>query len=141
MDYQKQGQDFLTKHSIKMTVKFIEYGLYFEDDKEARDIFRITFSRPTLRGYRESNKKPFSVRFGQSLNDSTGNGDNKPTAYDVLACITKYEPGTFEQFCGDFGYDIDSRKAEKIYKAVCKEWQKVSSFFTDAEISELREIQ
>jgi hypothetical protein len=150
MNYQKQGQDFLTKHSIKMTTKFIEYGLFFVDDKESRDIFKVSFSRliPGVRtrtkdgGYTYNYKTTkFSIRFGQSLNDSTGNGDNKPTAYDVLACITKYEPGDFEQFCGDFGYDMDSRKGEKIYKAVCKEWQKVSSFFTEAEINELQEIQ
>ena len=132
MDYQKQGKDFLTKHGIKFSAKFIKYDLHFADDKEPRDIFKVTFSR---------DKKKFSIRFGESLNDSTGNGDNSPTPYDVLACLTKYEPGTFENFCGDFGYDTDSRKAEKIYKNVCKEWEKVSGFFTGAEIEELSEIQ
>jgi len=59
----------------------------------------------------------------------------------VLACIQKYEVGNFQNFCGDFGYDTDSRKAEKIYKAVCKEWEKVNTFFSESELIELQEIQ
>lgn len=63
-----------------------------------------------------------------------------PTAYDVLACVTKSDPGTFEDFCSDFGYDTDSRKAEGVYRAVIKEWRSVERFFTPEEITELQEI-
>lgn len=63
-----------------------------------------------------------------------------PSLYDVLACLTKYDPGTFENFCSDFGYDSDSISALKTYKAVCKEWQKVDLLFGDV-IDELQEIQ
>jgi len=64
-----------------------------------------------------------------------------PTAYDVLTCLTKSDPGTFENFCDDFGYDTDSRSAEKTYKAVVNEWQNIQALFTDAEIEQLQEIQ
>lgn len=64
----------------------------------------------------------------------------EPTPYDVLACITKYHPGTFEDFCGEFGYDTDSRKALATYEAVLQEWGKVSAFFTSGEIKEAQEI-
>jgi hypothetical protein len=63
-----------------------------------------------------------------------------PNEYDVLACLTKYDPGTFENFCGDFGYDTDSKTAEKTYSAVCDEYKNVQALFTDAEIEELSEI-
>ena len=63
-----------------------------------------------------------------------------PTAYDVLSCLTKYEVGTFENFCSEFGYDTDSRKAEKTYKAVLNEWQNVAMLYNDAEIQHLQEI-
>jgi hypothetical protein len=62
------------------------------------------------------------------------------SAYDLLAAITKNDPGSFENFCGEFGYDTDSRKAEETYHAVVKEWAKVRKFFTDAELEQLREI-
>ena len=61
-------------------------------------------------------------------------------AYDVLACIQKSYPGSFSDFCADFGYDEDSRKVEQVYQAVLKEWQKVRGFFTDSELEALQEI-
>lgn len=66
---------------------------------------------------------------------------NKPTSYDILSCLTKYDPGTFEDFCGEFGYDTDSRKAYKTYEAVKNEWQNIAMLFTESELEELREIQ
>jgi hypothetical protein len=62
-------------------------------------------------------------------------------AYDLLACLQKSDPGTFEDFCSDFGYDTDSRKAESTYHAVVKEWKKVSHFFTAEELTQVQEIQ
>lgn len=64
-----------------------------------------------------------------------------PTAYDVLTCLTKIDPGTLEDFCSEFGYDTDSKKAERTYNAVCKEWQNIRALWTDAEIAKLQEIQ
>lgn len=64
---------------------------------------------------------------------------NTPTAYDVLACLTKYDPGTFENFCAEYGYDTDSRKALETYLAVQKEWQGVARLFGDC-LDEYAEI-
>jgi hypothetical protein len=64
-----------------------------------------------------------------------------PSAYDVLTCLTKYDVGTFENFCSDFGYDTDSRTAERTYKAVLEEWQNVEKLFTSEQLEELQEIQ
>lgn len=53
---------------------------------------------------------------------------------------------SFESFCGEFGYDTDSRKAEKIYKACKRDYAKFErvSGFSDDEmydfINELSEI-
>lgn len=65
----------------------------------------------------------------------------EPNAYDILACLQKYDVGTFENFCSEFGYDVDSRKAEKVYKAFCEEFANVQKLFTDEEIERLQEIQ
>jgi hypothetical protein len=67
-------------------------------------------------------------------------GPKMVKAYDLLACIQKYDVGTFHDFCGDFGYDEDSRSAKQVYVSVCKEYQKVRKFFTDAELVQLQEI-
>jgi hypothetical protein len=69
-----------------------------------------------------------------------GRGRFEPTPYDVLAIVTKSDPGSFEDFCGDYGYDTDSQKAESVYFAIQKEWSKVRRFFTADEITELQDI-
>jgi len=63
-----------------------------------------------------------------------------PTPYDVLACLTKGEVGTFENFCADYGYDTDSRKAERIYKKVVEEYNNIKMLFNEEELEELRKI-
>jgi hypothetical protein len=143
LNYQDNAKKVLSDMGVKFTATFLKYGSHFDDDKESRDIYRVTFSRPDLRNetgiVRDGGR--FSLQFGQSIKESTGGGGNPPTEYDVLTCLTKYDPETFENFCSEFGYDEDSRKAEKTYKAVVKEWEKVSRFFTSEELEILQEIQ
>jgi len=62
-----------------------------------------------------------------------------PTLYDILACLTKYDPGSFKDFCSNYGYDEDSRKAFEVYIAVQKEWEQVNNLFHDV-LTELEEI-
>lgn len=154
-EYDEQAKKFLEETGTTFKAKFIKNDLYFPDDKEPRDIYRIML---ICRG------KKYSFRFGQSLQNSGKNKkvesdgkdfsgkpqrvydvENKnfeePTPYCVLASLTKSDPSTFEDFCGDFGYDSDSRKAEKIYGNVVKEWVKVSELWTEEEINKLQEIQ
>ena len=51
------------------------------------------------------------------------------------------ETDNFKFFCDNFGYDEDSRKAEKIYKAVLEEYKNVKMLWTDEEIKKLAEIE
>lgn len=132
-DYEKKAEEFLQKAGVKFSAKFLRHGPHFTETDESRDIFRCTFSRGRAR--------LVISEFGQSLNDSDGGGGNPPHPYDVLACIQKNDPGTFENWCGDIGADTDSRKAEKTYKAVVAEWEKVEAFFTAEELEALQEIQ
>ncbi len=64
-----------------------------------------------------------------------------PSAYDVLAGLTSYNPATFKEFCLTFDYDEDSKKAEKIYIAVLEEWKNIQILYSDEEILKLHEIQ
>jgi hypothetical protein len=127
-NYTEQANDFMVKVGATMKIDYLKNAYHFDGDKETRDIYRITLKREGRR---------YSFNFGQSIANSRTN--TAPTAYDVLTCLTKYDPGTFENFCGDFGYDEDSRRAEKVYKAVLKEWAGVERLFGDV-IEELVEI-
>ena len=126
--YDKQAEDFAKKHGIEL---FIDsnpsYGLHFPDDKEPRYIFDCTLTR---------NGEHYRFDFGQSLNS----GAEEPTMYDILTCLQKYDVGSFEDFCGEFGYGTDSRSAEDVYNAVCHEFTAVERLFSDI-IDELAEIQ
>lgn len=130
-NYVTNANKVLADMGIKFKATFIKNSAHFDGDKLTRDIFRVTLSRVGKR---------FSVRFGQSIIKSDYKGGNPPTAYDVLASLTKSDPESFDWFCKNYGYDEDSRKAEKIYKAVCKEWKQVSNFFTPHELEILQEI-
>lgn len=126
-DYNKQGTDFLQFANTTILIRFKETGLYFPTDKQARDIYNVTL---------KNEKNTFRFTFGQSVNSL-----DEPTEYDVLAYITKYDCGTFSEFCSAYGYDADSRSAYKIYKAVMKEWKNIEKMFTPAELEILRDIQ
>ena len=128
----EQATKFLGDCKIAMKVKFLKYDKYFSDDDAFRDIYRVTFSR---------GKNKMSITFGQSIRDTTTDGGYPPKPYDVLACLTKYDPGTFENFCGDMGYNDDSIRSKAIYKSVMSEWKKVLTFFTPDELEKLLEIQ
>lgn len=129
LTYEQQAIDFLQQTGVKMKIEFSHYGRHFEDDIHNRDIYNIAISR---------GKKRFSFKFGASLSDSSLNV--KPNEYDILACLEKYYVGDFEDFCNSFGYDEDSRRAYKAYKAVCKEYSNVCKIWSDEEIELLQEI-
>ncbi len=126
-EYDIKAEKFLKETETEFKAVFLRNDFYFDGDEETRDIFKITLKR--------GNKK-YTFKFGQSI----ANIGKTPTPYDFLSCITKYNPYTFEDFCGEYGYDTDSRKTEKTYKAVVKEWEKVSDLYTSEEIEKLQEI-
>ena len=133
-DYDKQAKDFLNKTQTTFKATYLKHGVHFVGDKDKRDIYEITLKR----GNRE-----YSFKFGQSINKSHSTEKRyreQPSEYDVLACLTKYDPESFKEFCSAFGFDEDSRKAERTYKAVCEEWLNIQKLWTDAEIELLQEI-
>jgi len=127
MNYQQQANDFATATGTKLKINRTTYGYHFTDDKESRYIFNCTLTR---------NGKRYTFDFGQSI----AAGNTPPTMYDVLTCLTKYNPETFEHFCREYGYNFDSINALKTYKAVKREFKGVNRLFADV-LEQLQEIQ
>ncbi len=96
------------------------------------DRYRVTISRKA--GGR------ISFDFWNSHNDMC-NG-NEPTAYDVLACMSADVncPESLDEFCGEYGYDIDSRKAEATFRRCNAFGRKLRAFFSATEQEALQEI-
>lgn len=166
-EYVKQATEFLQKAHAEMKIEYVGLAINKEwKEKEKRCLYEITLTSPrgsmtfnfwdsirnteiktmTLEAYAE---KRHRVAFS-SLAQAKKMQANKelaakkkaavPSVYDVLACLTKCDPGTFENFCSDFGYDEDSRAAERIYFAVQKEYTQLTKLFTPEQMEELAEI-
>lgn len=139
-----------------------------EDQNVKRDVYRFTIKTPRCTysadygdSIRNTERKAFALqrqplfsfdrveakKLGFNTTDKEklraeliSARNHKPSAYDILACLTKYDPGTFQDFCSDCGYDTDSRKAERTYFAVQQEWESVRKCFTHDQIEQLAEI-
>lgn len=60
---------------------------------------------------------------------------NEPTPADVLSCLlsdAEAASESFEDFCSSFGYDSDSRKAERTYRQCEKLAPRVKRFLGEA---------
>lgn len=166
-NYEQQALDFLKVSSTVFSAKYLKTDKYFDDEKEERDIYEITLSSKgrsytfnfgnsiNSSGQYKLLDATLKKRFGRNTISAEeykklnifdkreaiiNKNFKKPTAYDVLACLTKYNPGTLENFCSECGYDVDSKKAEKTYMAVKDEWMNIERLFTESEMDILREI-
>jgi len=170
-EYDQQAQDFLQKHDLTLKVTpypddMQEPPEWADGEKLISTQigsfvcglkYRITI-------YRNKDKsKKLTFDFWGSIKDRETLGLRKylggpvyagpkqlraereafPSAYDVLACISGdlYCPNSFEDFCGEYGYDSDSRKAEKIFNLSHAFSKKMVRFFSPEEVEELSEIR
>lgn len=126
------------KYTFKFGQSIVNSGFYaqYGRQKYPLPIDKIKESNDLLKSYV---KRTIQHDFGNAKNDKIIR-PIAPTLYDVLSCLQKYEVGTFEDFCSDFGYDEDSRNAYKTYKAVVKEYDKVCSLFSSDELEVLQLI-
>lgn len=124
-EYEKQANDFANKYGVKLKELDMRYGSMWGETQE-RCIFKMRLSR---------GRRSYTFDFGQSVMK----GSETPTMYDVLAVLQKYDCGTFEEFCRSYGFDEDSRRAERTYKGCVKEYAAVERLFGDC-MENLQEI-
>lgn len=127
-EYEKIAKDFCKKNHVKIWFSFIGRKQWKEIGA-AVNTYRVSIMTPI---------KSFTVTFHDSINHTVTGA--RPTKYNVLACLTKYDPGSFEDFCNEFGYDEYNRNSMSTYRAVLKEWEKMEEAFTEEQLEELRKI-
>ena len=69
-----------------------------------------------------------------------------PTAYDILACLEKYEPPEdVWSFASEFGYKIEDiqsfNRVSRIYSDVMEQYKQLLDLFGEKWMEELRKIQ
>jgi hypothetical protein len=133
-EYVKQAKDFLASCNATMKITFL--------GKDTNRMWGESILRNT---YRATIKTPLGtmwVKFWDSLNNTKNR--KEPTEYDILACLQKYDVGSFENFISEFGYETeepeDMRRVKRIYEAVCNEYEKVCRCFTEEQIEVMWEI-
>ena len=165
MDYQQQALDFAKKYNVTLTILGKAYKKHFSDDKEPRFVYSLELSRgeefyqfefgqslasikfkeietkePTNQTKRSNGKYGNHARYYEQGNPISC---ETPTMYDVLACMQKYELGTFDDFCSEFGYNDLPLSAYtetmKTYKACLAEYNAMERLFSDC-MEELQEI-
>ena len=133
--YDDKAQAFLDEHDLRL--RTMQHGdrcpSWCDGTCSHGDRYRVTISR------KGGGRLGFD--FWNSVND-VQNG-KEPTAYDVLACISGdvFCPETFKDFCGEYGYDEDSREALTTFPLVDRFARRLRKFFNEAERNELGEIR
>lgn len=131
--YEEQAQKFLQDTKTTCRIVFVEktYNAdWGEGETDLRNKYKVTLS---------NSEGKMSFVFWDSLFNTKKN--IRPTKYDVLACLEKWDPGTYQDFCCGYGYDAESRESEKIYKEVVEQYTNLVQMFSDEEMEALREIQ
>jgi hypothetical protein len=125
----KTLEQFMTDNNIRMgkVERVIE-------NKNAPDWTAANHYKVTLL----CGNRRFTTYFSQGYAHTSG-----PKAADVLDCLASDVSGfinarSFEEWCGEYGYDTDSRKAERTYRVIesqkdkMKQW--LGSFATLEEL-------
>jgi len=128
IDYKRLTQDFLQRTGTKITAEYQTSRIvpYFSDNIP-RNIYKIIIER---------DGKKWIFSYTQALKCSDG---QIPTPYQVLAHLTKYDVGTYSDFCSIFGYER-GWYSHNIYNDVVREYKNVIWMFGDV-IDELRKIE
>ena len=143
--YVKQAKDFLESCNATMEIMYLGTEVNKDwDEKRERDTYMVNIRTP---------KGNMQVKFWDSINNTIKNSDFrrinklriKPTAYDILSCLQKYDVGTIDDFVSEFGYEVnewaDVKRIQNIYNAVVKEYQDICRCFTPEQIETMQEIQ
>ncbi len=118
---------FIARNRITAHVEYADNNPNMESDKEwnrGASHWKITLH---CRGHQ------MTTYFSQ------GSAHTKePTAADLLDCLALDSSGidnarSFEDWCSEYGYDTDSRKAEKTFKVCERQAQKLKTFLPSGE--------
>lgn len=166
-DYKQQAADFLAKHGLTFSAEPADNPTAPPPWSGDGPPPKKTKTNPLGHAhgfhyvctiYRERNRRKLTIPFWGSIDDRVKAEKEKPTwkhysesqakyasptAYDVLACISndQYCEPVFEDWCAEFGYDPDSRKAEALHRRCVAFALELRQFFTDAELADLAKIQ
>ena len=169
-EYTDQAEKFLTDTGTTFEIVYQYTGPYFTGDKEKRDVYRFTLKNakgeysstfgnsqnatearalfkiygaraPITGGWSSSKDLKEAAKYKAILRNKSY---LPPSAYDVLACLEKYEPDTFDNWCAECGYN-DKPLSEypnvlKVWTSCVEQYRGIARLFTAEQMEQLREI-
>lgn len=123
--------EFIKNNNVTMTFEQADSNPYISDMPSGSNHYKVTIKK---------NGKQFTTYYSQGPAIYHG-----PEIEDVLNCLAldslSFENARdFEDFANEFGYDTDSRRAEKIYRACEKTSKSMHRLFSDYQLEELYQI-
>lgn len=133
-EYDQQATQFLASNGIKFRATLSDTKApAWSDNGKYGHHYRVTLSKPAKR---------LTFDFWSSIADEE-EGIKTVRPYSVLACISgdAYCPETFEDFCGEYGYERDSIKVLQTFRRCSAFAKRLRAFFTEPELEQLQEIR
>jgi len=126
---------FIRDNHISMTAERTDRNPSMPDS-ENMDHWKCVLARRESTGKRYNARKDGTAIVARmTVYFSMGYGHNgkAPKVADVLDCLSSDASGfenarSFEDWCSEYGYDTDSRKAEKTFKTVEHQAKRLSNF-------------
>lgn len=134
-EYEQQAIDFCNKNNVDIIITYKDTVR-----SELKGWGNSLVNRYNC--YISRNGKFMRVTFTDSIKNREDKKDM--TIYSLLACLQKYDVGSYEDFCLEFGYSTnrfdDNFASRQLYNEVVNEYKGVDRVFGDI-IDELCEIQ
>ena len=169
-EYTQMADTFLANAHAKIDIRFIGRAVNTDWDSsrnDLRNLYDVTITTPrgsmsirfwdsiyntqiTQASIEDYAKRRFKAEYNYlTMNDriraqkelKAKKENAKSTAYDVLACLTKHDCGSFDDFCAEYGCSNDSIRTLKTYLACGDEYSNLRRIFTSEQIEELRSIE
>jgi len=150
---------WLEQTNSKLRITFEKTAPFFDGEEQDRDIYSVELCRGggayqfqfgqsvacSARWRRASDWSTTKYAFGP-VRPIHGNykpnvDRRQPSAGSVLPCLQTRSPSTFEDFCAEYGYDTDSRKAEKIWRACADQYLALSAMYSPDELEALGRLE
>ena len=157
--YEQQANKFLIDTGTTFEIEFQYTGPYFPGGKEYRDVWRFILKNAmgeysstfgdSLAATRA--RAPLSYLLNPSIKkDAAILAERKkyrnyrPSAYAILACLEKYEPDSFDNWCADTGYNERSLSeypaVMQTYQACVDQYRGLRRMFTEEQMEQLQDI-
>ena len=118
-------EQFIAGNKISITSKRVDRNPHMDAGSTTMDNWKCTL----IYGAMSGRKARMTVHFSKGF----GHHGQEPTVAEVLDCLASDASGVdgcrdFADWCNEYGYEVDSRKAEKTWQACRHQTTRLENF-------------